>query len=467
MGFVDFMKTVADTVRVFTYEGPDPDDPLWRGVKLVRAADLTSWERMMRYEDHDSPSYSDYYAERRRVNKIRREISDILKVRDRIREIDNDAMEQYATETLQVPRSIRPKEVSLPLPAAVFDETVYTVLGRADVRDGQLVTRAGWRSRELYVRLSCPSKVRHAEEIRDKRAWLESRSPEEKAKLEDVLSSWSAQPVLFISHRWEGLEHPDPNGRQLVKLRGLRDCLVIYDYSSFPQDPASPELALILENMTRLIGNVVVLASPEYVARGWCLYEYLIASIDVTVICDEVNDPSFVMLRRWSSTRGPVSLSLKGHSFESSIQNAISQSIIAVVDQIRPKYVASGFAVEADRELVTGLLVDKLLDALPHRKEYPSPYLGEWVDKAWTKEELTHAFTERLDWDAMKDSWDYTQTYAFEPDELAVPTTIEEVVRMGYKVERPPPMSELEGMARVFSGFGHSERESSSETPSV
>jgi hypothetical protein len=173
------------------------------------------------------------------------------------------------------------------------------------------------------------------------------------------------------------------------------------------------------------------------------------------------------MLRRWSSTRGPVSPSLKGHSFESSIQNAISQSIIAVVDRIRPKYVASGFTVEADRELVTGLLIDKLLDALPHRKEYPSPYLGEWVDKPWTKEDLTHAFTDRLDWDAMKDSWDHTQTYAYEPDELAVPTTIEEAVRMGYKVERPPPMSELEGMARVFSGLGRSKPESSSETPSV
>src|SRR5262249_42296908 len=153
--------------------------------------------------------------------------------------------------------------VSLPLPAATHAETVFKTDNQAEVCEGRLHVQAKWRTQEVSVRMSCPSRILHADKIREKQRWLEERSPEEKAKLHDVLSSWSAQPVLFISHRWESQEHPDPHGRQLAKLSGFRNCLLIYDYTSFPQDPASTGLQLILQNMTRLIRNVVVLGSPE------------------------------------------------------------------------------------------------------------------------------------------------------------------------------------------------------------
>jgi hypothetical protein len=239
----------------------------------------------------------------------------------------------------------------------------------------------------------------------------------------------------------------------LAKLTALRDCLLIYDYSSFPQDPSSEGLKLILQDMTRLIKNVVVLKSSEYIERGWCLYEYIVASLNVTVVCDEVNDPEFVKLRRWSSTRAPLPTSFKGHSFESSIQNAINQAVIQTVDRIRPQYVESKFTVEADRTLVTNLLIDKLMEALPSRKEYPSPYLGEWVDKPWQRDELSLAFTGKLNWDDMKSKWDHVGTYDIKPNELDVPFTIEEAVRRRYNVERPPRMSELEGVSRAFLGL--------------
>ena len=86
--------------------------------------------------------------------------------------------------------------------------------------------------------------------------------------------------------------------------------------------------------MERLIEKVIVLKSTDYVERGWCLYEYIVASLKVTFVCDEVRDSDFVQLRQWSSMRAPASDSLRGHSFESSIQNSIDENILDIVNRI-------------------------------------------------------------------------------------------------------------------------------------
>src|ERR1700730_1303325 len=52
----------------------------------------------------------------------------------------------------------------------------------------------------------------------------------------------AANGVHFISHRWQALSHPDPNGEQLAQLKqGLPDdALIWYDYSCLPQEPRTP-----------------------------------------------------------------------------------------------------------------------------------------------------------------------------------------------------------------------------------
>jgi hypothetical protein len=456
MDFEQFKPVIKFLAGLFApdhYRKNDPLNPFWAAVKLVRAADLQSWNRFKRYDEHASLTYLDYKKETQRIADIRREIRTLIKARDEIATMNTDELVEYKTEIVKVPRAWRKSIVKIKLPPPQYAETVFKASDGAKVIDGALHVETRWRNQELYVWLSCPRRVHEAEAILAKRRYLEERSPEEKAKFRDVEESWASHPVLFISHRWEALDHPDPHGRQLEKLRALKNCFLIYDYSSFPQDPSSDGLRLIFENMERLIDNVIILSSPDYVERGWCLYEYIVASFRVSVVCDEVNDPDFVQLRRWSDTHAPINLSLKGHSHESNIQNTISKGILEVVNRIRPRYVDSGFTVDTDRQLVTRLLIKTLISVLPTRKEYPSPYLGEWIDKSWKPEELSAAFTQHLDWDEMKKGWEDLDTFDLDPNELDVPATIEEAVKRNYAIERHGPMSEWDGIGRVWAGL--------------
>lgn len=438
------------------YREDDPLNPLWAAVMLVRASDLSAWERLPRYGEHVSISYLDYKKEADRIADLRRAIPQLIEAREKIDELSRDQMTRYDTKVVKVPGSLRRRRVRLPLPAPEHDQTVYETSSDVEISDGVILAWTRWRPREVYLRLSCPLRVLHAAEIEEKRQWLAAQPAEDLAKLGEVESSWSAHPVLFISHRWEALEHPDPRGDQLARLRGLNDCFLIYDYCSFPQDSRSEVLKLILDNMTSLVTNVVVLNSSDYAQRGWCLYEYLIASFKVAIVCDEINDPDFVALRQWSATHGPVDLSLKGHSHDSNIQNTISREILEAVNRIRPRYIESAFSVQGDRALVTKLLVEHLVAVLPRRKEYSSGYLGEWIDKPWSTAEVTRAFTEPLSWDtltAREGDSSLSTLSNLPPSDLDVPTTIEGAVRRRYAVTKPGAMGSLESIARVFESF--------------
>lgn len=46
--------------------------------------------------------------------------------------------------------------------------------------------------------------------------------------------------------------------------------------------------------MTRLLRNVVILKSDDYAARGWCLFEYIVATMAQTIVCDELQHPKLV-----------------------------------------------------------------------------------------------------------------------------------------------------------------------------
>ena len=235
-----------------------------------------------------------------------------------------------------------------------------------------------------------------------------------------------------------------------MRLRVLRDCFVVYDYCSFPQDRDPEKLSLVLENMTHLIRNVVILASDGYANRGWCLYEYLAATLQLSMVCDEIKDPDFVELLRWNSTEAPVNLSLKGHSHDAHIQNAINKGILDAVNRIRPRYIDSKFTVDQDREIVTKLLTEMLLRVLPGRREYPNPYLGEWVNKPWSREELELIFTDKRRSDAKIDELEYLGTTHLKPNRVYIPSTIEEAALKNYVTSRRKRMGYWESIWRVW-----------------
>ena len=442
-GAGSFLKDLITAIG-YLLPSRDPPEPFREAVKLVHADDLQTWRRFKRYEEHESTTYAQYLQEVKRLEQLRKEIRLILEAIDRLMELDHDGPEKYETLRLTVPRSLLRNPVHVPLPQPQHPETVYTA-GEGVVGDGVLTVKGRFRTREVTVWMACPSRILHATEIEEKKRWLDERSPEEKEKLHAFQTSRFSQPILFISHRWESSEHPDPEGRQLAKLSALRDCFVIYDYSSFPQDPASAGLQEILKNMERLIEKVIVLKSTDYVERGWCLYEYIVASLKVTLVCDEVRDPDFVQLRQWSSMKAPPSDSIRGHSFESSIQNSIDENILDIVNRILPTYQKSGFSRLADRDVVTDLLIEKLMAALPPKKEYTSPYLGEWVSKRWTREELAKAFTEKLHWERL-------DTTKIAPHKLDVPSTIQQAVERRYAIERPPRLNLFSALERMIDG---------------
>jgi hypothetical protein len=191
----------------------------------------------------------------------------------------------------------------------------------------------------------------------------------------------------------------------------------------------------ILSGMNALISNVLVLAAPDFLERGWCIYEYIVASMRASIVCDELNDPAFILLRNLSATQPPVSPRLLGHAIESEIQNAKNQRTLETVNAILPLFNRSKFTVERDREIVRGLLVSELMKMLPAKQEYML-YLGEWKTIPWTEGELRDAFTGELKWERL------AYNDCFKPFEPKVPSTVIEAVANGYRLDQMPEQNE-------------------------
>ncbi len=144
-----------------------------------------------------------------------------------------------------------------------------------------------------------------------------------------------------------------PNGLAAAEAAEVEDCFIIYDYTSFPQLPRSDQedadFKKILGSMDDFVRRVIVLEGPDYLTRGWCVYEYIVASLRSSTVCDEVQDGRFVGLRDWASTVPPVTLSFRD-SFESQQQNFINERILAAVDDLLQIYREARFKNDYDRD---------------------------------------------------------------------------------------------------------------------
>jgi len=399
-------------------------------VKLVHSRDLAQWDHFPAYEEHTGKTLAQHRAEVKTRKDLEYQTWELREAHDRVRGVDIPKL--YRTETVDSPWPISlPGRRSVRLPPPAYLETIFDPeLGR--VEEDRLVLPLFTKAREIAVRYLATDRVTSADSVAKAEARLAKAPADDLERLRIYLEGPEPEPVLFISHRWMSKTHPDPDGQQLRKLKALRGCYVIYDYSSFPQDTSTPDAKLslkqVLEAMNSFIDKVLVLADPDYMNRGWCQYEYIAGSLTNRVICDEVKDSGLVRLRNLVATNpNPPGID----STFREAQNAKSQLVLEAVNAVLPLFNRGQFTVPADRAIVRNLLIQQLLTTLPRKQEYVQ-YVGEWKTVEWTEEELAAAFDSNLKWETLQ----YDRTIPiFEP---AVPDTVIGTVAAGFTIQEQP-----------------------------
>lgn len=402
-------------------------------VKLVHADDLRRWDRFPRCQEFDGVTYGHYREEARRIELLRRSVANLIDAGEQLEQLDTDATVEYRSELVEIPRrALLRRTVRRALPEAPVAGT-WVEADDGVVHGDVLEADAGLRRRWVGLSYKGPSRIANAERIEELRNLLGRMSTDQRAAIEDVAASRYRQPVLFVSHRWGDEAHPDPSGSQLRQLRALKDCFIVYDYTSFPQPPRSAaeqaDFDEILRAMGELIRRVVILNAPDYLTRGWCLYEYVVASLRRTTVCDELSDERFVTLRDWASTPPPTQLSFRD-SYESQQQNYINERILSAVNEVLPLYRDAEFVSEHDRRVVTQLLIEHLQRCLPSIKE-SQQYFGEWKTTQWTAERLEPFFNGRGEVPRLESG------VPIKRFQSAVPSSIAEAVSRRYEIKRP------------------------------
>jgi hypothetical protein len=416
-------------------------------VKLIHARDLRQWARFPAYEEHSGKTLGQHKAEVKAREDARRKIWRLVEAKSIVE--DAERPKTYLTELLRSPWPISlPGRRSVQLPHPRYPETAFQP-EKGHVAGEWLVLPLFMKARQVSVRYLATDRVANGERVAAAEALLERASTAEIEELRTFLAMPDPDPVLFISHRWTSSSHPDPDGKQLDKLKALESCYIIYDYSSFPQDMsrrgAERNLRQVLEAMNTFVDNVVVLADPEYLTRGWCLYEYISASLTHRSVCDEINAPPLVRLRNLvASDPNPPGL---GSTYREA-RNAKSQLLLEAVNTVLPVFGKGAFSVAADREIVQGLLIQRLQRSLPPKQEY-MPYVGEWKTIQWTTNELAAAFVNDLQWEALQ----HDPTFPiFEP---VVPNTLSDAVSAKFAIQQQPKSYGKYGLDRLdLSGLG-------------
>jgi hypothetical protein len=138
---------------------------------------------------------------------------------------------------------------------------------------------------------------------------------------------------LFITHRWDDQEHPDPTGWQLRAIREMgshysfednRPCFW-FDYMSLPQKPRLGEERRIfaqgLKEIRRTVGdceNITLVSRTGFsheedlsasLKRGWIVFELLIARSNLK-ICHFTRPFQAVESNTAATSRTPGTLSL-------------------------------------------------------------------------------------------------------------------------------------------------------------
>jgi hypothetical protein len=117
-------------------------------------------------------------------------------------------------------------------------------------------------------------------------------------------------------------------------------------------------------------------------------------------------------------------------SFESQQQNYINERILgAVLSDVLPLYGEAEFQYEADRAIVTELLLQHLVRTLPPTKE-SQDYVGEWKTSPWSVERLRPFFS------GTGELPRFESGVPIRRFETSVPANVQEAVDRGYEIKR-------------------------------
>jgi len=417
-------------------------------VKLVHTKDLVQLGQLPRYQDHSGITLADFKRERKALRELEEKCKALIEARTEISTLEVESLVPVRRIEVTIPGSWRRCEISVPIPPLGLQTAIANSEDGTCV-DGVLHTKSNWRSRTATIEVQCASREHFAQRINKAYLRLSNASLEEKNALEAFDSSAFRAPVLFISHRWMSAGHPDPDGATLARLLEIGDAYLIIDYCAFPQPPFHADDALhlnyILSHMSKLMQNVVILRSDDYLDRGWCVYEYLISCLKGTLVCDEIMDQRYVELHRWAHTRSPIPADAFRDGIAGLQANFIQESILECVNRLLPQFKAAAYTKEADRSRVRDMLRDELLLSLPARREH-NPYLSETLNKPWTAKELNKAFDSELTWEPM----DTSGTQAFD---VEVASSLKEGARTRF-VRQVRPSSDWE-TSRALSSLGN------------
>jgi hypothetical protein len=430
--------------RPSTDVAPQPDEL----VKLVHTQELAGLGRLPRYQDHAGISLAEFKRQRRELREIELICKPLVQAQAVIAARDTDELVPAGTIEITIPRSILRTEVCVPVPPLGFASAIPR-WRHGRIENGRLWAKGGWRERRVSVEVACASREWHVHELAAAQHRLANASTVEHSALQSLQGSAYRAPVLFISHRWQSANHPDPNGETLMRLREIGDAYLIVDYCSFPQPPFAPNegkhLEYILASMGDLMRNVVVMQSDDYLSRGWCVYEYLCACLKGTLVCDEIQDERFSDLHRWTSTDAPIPADLFRDGVSGRMTNFIQESVLHSINRLLPQFKAARYTVEDDRTRVRSMLRAELLRKLPPRRMH-DPLLSETLSKSWQPDELERAFDSQLQWDDM-------ETATTHPFGVSVAASLGEGRRRSFK--RTITQSSDWEMSRAASAVGH------------
>jgi hypothetical protein len=127
-----------------------PTDSFWRAVKLVHAADLPHWGAFKEYSQHDGITYAEYNQEAYRIQGFKRDVRKSLKIEEQIAELDQPALKQYDTISVDVPCSWRRCKLTFSLPAPLHDQTQMRSTS-GEIRNGMLHIQGAWRKHQCMV----------------------------------------------------------------------------------------------------------------------------------------------------------------------------------------------------------------------------------------------------------------------------------------------------------------------------
>lgn len=411
---------------------------------LIHSSELARHDCLPQYEAYLGIRLSDYKAGRAQLRALASQYQELLQARRSLRELDHEGFVDCEQIELPVPRSLWFKTLTLPLPASNFEQA------RASSNDGPcelgvLRVRSGWRTRTACVRYQCPSRVLHRERIDALAQKLAGITPEQRAALQELDNSPWRSPLLFISHRWESTDHPDPGGKLLSRLREIGDAFLIIDYCSFPQKPYdalnAKKMDLILMHMDKLLRNVLVMQHPEYLTRGWCVYEYLAACLSGHIACDEIGDTRFRTLLQSVLTRAPTAFNEFHDGAEAGMLNYLQESKLHAVNGLLPVFKAARYTQAEDEVIVRRLLLDMLKSGLPAKRNH-NPYLGESTTQPWRDEELEVAFDRNLQWEPL-------DSQHCDLANVQMSATLSDAIQRDFRIEVQDPNEMLDRMAQA------------------